>query len=111
MSAVSKKLMPRSTACLTTGRDAASSSTHGRHCGEPYVIMPRQMRETFRPVEPRRAYSMFSPRIAAATVRRPGDACWPSVLQGPRQLLQSLRVHGLGPVVVEPRIGRAALVL
>jgi hypothetical protein len=35
MSAVSKKLIPASTAARTSGRAAASSSTHGRHWAEP----------------------------------------------------------------------------
>jgi hypothetical protein len=35
MSAVSKKLIPASTARRKNGADAASSSTHGRHFGEP----------------------------------------------------------------------------
>src|SRR5689334_9366704 len=53
MSAVSKKLMPASKACLIKGRLASSSSTHGRHLLEPYVIVPRQMRDTLRPERPR----------------------------------------------------------
>ena len=35
MSAVSKKLIPSSTARRTTGRDASSSSVHGRHAEVP----------------------------------------------------------------------------
>jgi ribosomal protein S20 len=35
MSAVSKKLIPASTAARKKGRAAASSSTHGRHPGSP----------------------------------------------------------------------------
>jgi hypothetical protein len=35
MSAVSKKLIPASTARRKNGAAAASSSTHGRHDGEP----------------------------------------------------------------------------
>ena len=35
MSAVSNKLIPSSTARRTIGLAAASSSTHGRHWGEP----------------------------------------------------------------------------
>ena len=35
MSAVSKKLMPASTALRKKGREAASSSTHGRQAGLP----------------------------------------------------------------------------
>src|SRR5262249_48465151 len=58
MSAVSKKLMPHSSARLTNGLLAASSSVHGCHSGDPYVIMPRQMPGTFRPVEPSRTYSI-----------------------------------------------------
>src|SRR5439155_4403421 len=58
MSAVSKKLMPCSSARLTNGRLSASSSTQGRHCDVPYVIVPRQMRETLRPVLPNRTYSI-----------------------------------------------------
>src|SRR5450759_3153795 len=59
MSAVSKKLMPRSIARFRKGRLSASSSTQGRHAEVPKVIVPRQMRETLRPLEPRRTYSIL----------------------------------------------------
>src|SRR5215470_5066586 len=67
MSAVSKKLTPHSSARLTNGLLAASSRVHGCHSGDPYVIMPRQIRETFRPVEPSRTYSIDK---KSTTVRR-----------------------------------------
>jgi hypothetical protein len=35
MSAVSKKMIPASTALRTSGRDASRSSTHSRQIGEP----------------------------------------------------------------------------
>src|SRR5690349_4558829 len=40
------------------GRPSCSSKTHSRHFFVPYVIQPRQMRETFVPVEPRLVYCM-----------------------------------------------------
>src|SRR2546426_3367483 len=58
MSAVSKKLMPASIAWRIRGRLCSSSRTHSRHFFEPYVIVPRQTRETLRPVEPRFTYSI-----------------------------------------------------
>ena len=54
MSAVSRKLTPSSSARRMKGRLVCSSSTHSRHFGVPYVIVPRQTRETLRPVEPKR---------------------------------------------------------
>src|SRR4051812_22716692 len=60
VSAVSKKLMPRSTACRNSGREAASSSIHGCHAVDPKVSVPRQMRDTSRPVAPSRTYCMRS---------------------------------------------------
>src|SRR4249920_2844366 len=59
MSAVSKKLMPSSSARWMNGRLASSSNTHGRHFDEPKVIAPRQMRETFKPLFPSRTYCMM----------------------------------------------------
>src|SRR6185436_12811339 len=56
MSAVSKKLMPCSSARLTKGRLSLSSSTHGRQRDEPYVIMPRHSLDTLIPVCPKRTY-------------------------------------------------------
>ena len=40
------------------GRAFSSSSTQSLHFEEPYVMVPRQMRETFKPVFPRRTYSI-----------------------------------------------------
>ena len=57
MSAVSKKLMPASSARRTKGRLASSVSTHGRQSADPKVIAPRQRRETRRPVRPRLTWS------------------------------------------------------
>src|ERR1035437_217846 len=59
MSAVSKKLMPRSMARFRKGRRSPCSSPQGRHADVPKVIVPRQIRETFRPLEPRRTYSIL----------------------------------------------------
>ncbi len=61
MSAVSKKVTPASTARRTIGSAASSSSSHARCAGSPKPIMPRQIRDTFSPDEPSRAYSMPSP--------------------------------------------------
>src|ERR1051326_1438185 len=58
ISAVSKKLIPSSIARLMNGRPCSSFNTHGLHSGEPYVIAPRQSRETFKPVVPSLMYSM-----------------------------------------------------
>src|SRR5437867_3369449 len=58
ISAVSKKLIPRSSARRINGRLSSSSSTHFLHLVEPYVIVPRQSLETFKPVEPKLKYSM-----------------------------------------------------
>src|SRR6266567_7912002 len=59
MSAVSKKLTPTSTARRTIGSAASSRKIHGRDDGSPKLIMPRAIRETLRPDEPNRRYSMF----------------------------------------------------
>src|SRR5437868_5666126 len=56
MSAVSKKLIPPSMARTKKGRAASSSRTHERHFDDPYVMQPRQRRETLRPVLPRVTY-------------------------------------------------------
>src|SRR6186713_2393989 len=45
--------MPRSSASLMNGVASASPITQLRHSGEPKVIVPRQILETLRPVEPR----------------------------------------------------------
>ena len=58
MSAVSKKLIPASSARRMNGRLASSGSIQGRHAVDPKVIVPRQRRETRRPVRPRLTYSM-----------------------------------------------------
>jgi DNA-binding response OmpR family regulator len=63
MSAVSKKLMPSSTARCTKGRLCSSASTHGRHCGVPYVIIPRHNRDTFTPLFPRFTYCIIRLRV------------------------------------------------
>ena len=52
MSAVSKKLMPTSSARSKNGRLSASGSTHSRQSVVPKVIAPKQIRETRRPVRP-----------------------------------------------------------
>ena len=56
--AVSKKLMPRSTARSTRSWPNASPRTHSRQSGSPKLMQPRQMRETSMPVEPSVVYSM-----------------------------------------------------
>jgi hypothetical protein len=61
ISAVSKKLMPDSNARRKKGLLSSSSSTHSRHFFEPYVMVPRQIRETLSPVEPRFTYCMLPP--------------------------------------------------
>lgn len=58
MSAVSKKLIPSSRARFTNGRASFSSKTHARHLVEPYVIIPKQIRETCKPLLPSRTYGM-----------------------------------------------------
>ena len=60
VSAVSKKLMPPSTAALMIGSAASSSSAHARSRWAPKPIMPRQTRETRRPDVPRFTYSMIT---------------------------------------------------
>src|SRR5215470_16170220 len=49
-------MIPPSAAALTRGSAAASSSTHGRSLSLPKLIIPRQTRDTRRPVEPRFTY-------------------------------------------------------
>src|SRR5262245_46682538 len=53
MSAVSKNVIPSSTARRRNGRLSSSVKIHGLHFGVPYVIVPRQIRETLRPLLPR----------------------------------------------------------
>ncbi len=72
MSAVSKKLMPSSSACRMNGSDASSSSTQSRQPGSPYDMQPRQIRETLRPVEPRLTWSILADSCVAGGVRRTG---------------------------------------
>src|SRR3990172_7274810 len=43
------------------GRPSSASRTHSRQLFAPYVMHPRQMRDTFTPVMPRRTYSIFPP--------------------------------------------------
>src|SRR6185437_15984151 len=59
MSAVSKKLMPASQARWMKGRLSGSSRTQGRHFEVPYVMQPRQRRETLTPARPRLVSSML----------------------------------------------------
>jgi hypothetical protein len=66
-SAVSKKVIPPSAAALTIGSAASSSSTHGRSLSLPKLIMPRQTRDTRRPVEPRFTYFTSRSRSIAAS--------------------------------------------
>ena len=53
VSAVSKNVMPPSTAARTIGSAACSSSTHGLSLSLPKLIIPRHTRETRRPLAPR----------------------------------------------------------
>src|SRR5205823_932310 len=53
--------MPPSTAALTMGSAASSSSTHGLSLSFPKLIIPRQTLETRRPVLPRFAWRMPGP--------------------------------------------------
>jgi hypothetical protein len=63
--AVSKKLIPRSSACFRNGWLCSSLSAHACRPafgspaagGRPYVMHPRQMRETLSPVLPKFTYS------------------------------------------------------
>jgi hypothetical protein len=54
VSAVSKKVTPASTARFTIGSASRSPSCHSREVGSPKLIIPRPIRETFRPDEPKR---------------------------------------------------------
>src|SRR5690349_24867753 len=54
-------MTPPSAAALTSGSAASSSSTHCLLLLSPKLIMPRQIRDTRRPVEPRLTYSMNTP--------------------------------------------------
>ena len=60
--AVSKKLMPASSACWMNVRDVASSSDQAcvPWSDAPKLMHPRQMRETSRPVLPSLVYFMAS---------------------------------------------------
>ncbi len=49
---MSKKVMPPSTAARTMGSAWSSSSTQGRSLSFPKLIIPRQTRDTRRPVLP-----------------------------------------------------------
>jgi hypothetical protein len=64
-----------------SGRDSFSSSTHGRHCVEPYVMVPRHRRDTFKPVDPNRTYSIgraYAVRIASDLSPPAIAACAPA---------------------------------
>src|SRR5277367_5443456 len=64
VSAVSKNVMPPSTAARTIGSAAASSSTQARSLSLPKLIIPRHTRDTRRPVAPRLTYCMRSSGVA-----------------------------------------------
>ena len=55
-SAVSKKLIPSSTARRKNGMASSSSRIQGRHSRLPKLMQPSAMRETTMPLSPRRAY-------------------------------------------------------
>src|SRR5258708_40113110 len=61
MSAGAKKVTPPAAAARTSGWASSSLSTHCLLLLSPKLIMPRQIRETPRPVEPRLTYSMNTP--------------------------------------------------
>src|SRR5829696_2401862 len=102
--AVSKKLMPRSSAAWTT-RSASRSIG-----ATPNVAVPTQILETFTPVDPRRAYSISQPRLPSASptvVRRRGPGAAMNlrrVEEGnttchrrPHQADNLLPISGIGP--------------
>ena len=66
-SAVSKKLMPSSTARRKNGIASSSSRIQGRHCRLPKLMQPSAILETTSPLFPRREY---------CTGVTPGDAGW-----------------------------------
>src|SRR5437588_11404997 len=63
VSAVSKKFTPPSTAARTMVSAAFSSTTHGRSLSFPKPIMPRQTRDTRRPVAPSFTYLIDHPAV------------------------------------------------
>src|SRR5262245_10226311 len=66
--------MPASTAWRTIGSAAAPSRNHSRCAGSRYVIIPRQIRDTLRPVEPRRTCSMRAPSEYGWVAAQPATA-------------------------------------
>src|SRR5918996_678781 len=80
-------MIPPSTARLTIGSASASSSAHSRLSCLPKLIIPRQTRETRRPVSPRFTYSIPSSlrRWTFVTLVVGGHAVGPQ-----------LRLHRLG---------------
>src|SRR4051794_19833650 len=106
MSAVSKKLIPSSRARRMNGRLSSSSSTHCRHDLVPYVMHPRQTRETFVPADPRLTNSitmlLACARSRATSIGRkylsaPAEpATVPASAVGPQLTLRKPRGGGEG---------------
>src|SRR5262245_46859475 len=92
MSAVSKKVTPESTALRTIGSAASSRSAQARSVGSPKLIIPRQIRDTFRPVCPNRAYCMSYLRSVTLMHGDAGcDQTDPEQVQGAGKLAEN---HG-----------------
>src|ERR1700722_11777855 len=66
--AISKNVIPASTARFSNGRASRSSRTQGLHRLDPMVIVPRQYLLTVNPVPPNFVYSIISapPRSSVA---------------------------------------------
>ncbi len=106
-SAVSKKLMPASTARLKNGCASSSSSTQSRHFFEPYDMQPRQMRETRRPVEPRKANFKSSPVLPRKRRRATERRSIAAALAYPRPACRAPRLTSPPAPRPSPRRGRA----
>src|SRR5215467_2137356 len=105
MSAVSKKITPPSAAARTSGSASFSSSTHCLLLLSPKLIMPRQMRDTRRPVEPRLTYSMNTPLEAIQCQMLPTHADG-MPLRGQRHLEHVCHSCGNGDILVSPLLQR-----
>src|SRR3954466_613061 len=89
--------MPPSTARRTIGSASFSSSAHLRDALSPKLIMPRQIRETLRPVEPSRAYSIASSLARPTDERDPNGATLPVGGRAPSHDPEELTVLSMGP--------------
>src|SRR4051794_36797223 len=92
---------------LKNGRAASSSRIHGRHFDDPYVMHPRQTRETLRPVLPRFVNFM---RESYAPPRSPSRA--PRLLAtascGPQPLAASASTRDLHDRLPDHVVAQAA---